>query len=376
MHTAQRISDSVFSSQEKHWLALASDGDIDPIDIDELRAWLFQTPSRLDQTSLAAWTALAATLVWKSDDNKAHPGDGLLVRMLLDHALTVPMHVWMAEGEPLVKDTPNPNYVPNFDDDDVGDQRAVRPAYDSLLHLLALLSSSEAGLGPHPIFMEIVHSGWEPGPLLHHLDKVREMQALYIKTDRTPSAVTAQGHLIEGVLAAMGTSAWRPAPNSLWSLLWDSGMHDYYGNNSGTENELQLKRAQQRASATAAWTTFPQYAGVALAAYQESPGYRNHMKAEHFAPFPFDASHDAQTLQIWLDIWQRKDMTWNKNSTLCAGLIEHHPKVAHLLEMHCSFYTQPEDAMRDIANIAEAFQHAIGRGTYEQLSISDFNVPS
>ena len=303
-------------------MALASDGDIEPIDIDELRVWLFQAPGRLDQTSLAAWTSLTATLVWKSD-KKAHPEEGLLVRMLLDHALTVPMHVWMAEGEPLVKSTPNPNYVPNFDDDDAGDQRAVRPAYDSLLHLLAMLSSSEAGLGPHPIFMEIIHSGWKPGPLLEHLDKVREMQNVYMNIDGTHRTTTAQGRLIENVLSAMGTSAWRPAPCPIWALLWDSKMNDYYGNRERNkqEQELPLKRAQRIASATIVWTTFPQYAGLALAAYTQSAGHRDHINADFLFPFPFDASHDTQTLKTWLHTWQRKDISWTANPTLCASLI-------------------------------------------------------
>lgn len=369
----QRLSDSDFVQQEKLWLALADQGDTDPIDVDALRIWLDQAPGRLEQTSLAAWTSLGTVLVWRTqDETTAHPEDVRLSRAVLDHALTVPIHVWMAEGPPLVEKTVNPDYVPNMEDGDEDDGPA-RPAYDALRSFLGTLSFADAGQGPSSIFMGILASGWEPAPLLHHLDHAREIQALYVENENSPKTSTAQAFLIEAALSAMGTSAWRPSQHTAWSMLWNENVHAYYQPDEGAYGP-RIRSGEQRRAAAAALETFPQYAGMALNAYLTWPKLRRSMNAADMFPFPFEHSCDANTLETWVRCWQNRDNNSIGAKTACHLLEQHHPQIAHLLDMHCSLYTTAHDARRNATNIMESFQHLVGGKEPDTLSIGHLDL--
>ena len=368
-----RLSDFDFLQQQTLWLTLAHEGDIEPVDKAALRQWLCEAPRRMEKTSLAAWVSLTGLLVWATlEDEAGHPNDAILLRAVLEHALTVPLHVWMAEGEPLVKSKPNPNYVPNEDDEEMPD---ARPAYDALRSLLGMLSFADAGVGPHPSIVALFESDWNPGPLLHYLDQAREIQGLYVCTEHTPKTSTAQGFLLEGVLSAMGNSSWRPPEHPAMAMLWDKEAHAYYKYDSPTgRDSLSLRNKEQRLAARAAYEAFPQYAGKALLAYLQWPEMRQHMKAETFFPFPFDQSHDLQTLEALVRTWQQQNSVSSGTKALCNELKKHHPDVAHLLEMHCSFYSQPNHALQHLSDITMSFRQIVGREKPQMFSIEHLDL--
>lgn len=375
--TPSRFSDFDFVQQAALWLSLAHEGDIDPVDKNMLRKWLAEAPGRMNQTSLAVWVSLTGLLVWIThDEEQAHPSDGPLVRAVLDHAVGVPIHVWMAEGHPLVESIPNPNYVPSEDDDP--EEHENRPAYDALRGLTGMLAMAEAGLGPHPTLSAVLASGWEPGPLLGHLDQAREIQALYVETEYTPKTHTAQGYLICGILSAIGTSDWRPQAHPALAMLWDKDAHDYYRyEGSISSGELPLRNTEKRHAAQRTLAAFPEYAGLALNTFLDWTNLRRLMGADAFFPFPFEKSHETDTLHALVRCWQQRNGGAHLGSpNICAGLIYHHPEVANLLEMHCSFYTQPNHALNNLPSIMGAFEHVVGVRENQTLSIDHLDLGS
>lgn len=271
MHSIPRIPDNDFLRLQTEWLELQNNNNADGIDLVTLRIWLAQAPSRLEQTSLAIWTSLTGVLVLATEkDAQCNPLDGPLIKQLLDHALTIPMHVWLAEGKSLVQDKINPDYLFNAENDDSDFVFEARPAYDELRSLFSLLSWQSKDAGPHSLFMATLALGWQPGPLLSHLDSVREIQMLQAENARASRTDTAQGFLLESCLSAMAISDWRPAPHNVWGMLWDTGIHAYY-----TDDDIQYrpideqrKRAlEQRKASAAVLAHFPEYTGLALRSY-------------------------------------------------------------------------------------------------------------
>ena len=372
-----RFSDSEFVSQEKLWLKLAHEGDVEPVDKEALRQWLTEAPGRLRQTSLAAWTSLAGLLLWVTHDSGiAHPKDGHLVRKLLDHALTVPIHMWMAEGEPLVKESVNPNHVPSDEEDEPSDHDA-RPAYDALRGLTGMMAMAEAGLGPHPTLTAVLASGWQPGPLLAHLEQAREIQMLYCERPQTLTR-TAQGYLVDGILSAIGTSEWRPEAHPAMALLWGPEVQEYYSQEPDhTLGQERLRSQELGQAAQRVFQAFPEHAAQALRTFVDMPALRRHMGAAAFFPFPFDKSHDVQTLGALLRCWQQRDNVFHRGTKgFCDELTRHHPDVANLLEMHCSFYTQPNHALNNLPSIIEAFEHVVGVRENQMLNIDHLDLGS
>jgi hypothetical protein len=98
------------------------------------------------------------------------------------------------------------------------------------------------------------------------------------------------------------------------------------------------------------------------------------MDAQVFFPFPFDQSNDTLTLEAFLRLWQQKNRGFFSATRLCEHLVQYHPQVANMLEMHCSFYNQPSQAVMNLHNMTEAFQSLIGCSTIQTLSIKHLDL--
>lgn len=373
MSTARPFSTAEFVQKEREWLELAHEGDIDPVDATELRAWLEQTPGRLNQTSLTAWVEMTGLLLWKTHGNEqATPSDGELLRSVLDHALTIPMHVWMAEGKPLVASKPNPHHVPSEDDEE---DHETRPAYDALRGVMGMLSLAETGQGPHPTMMAALALGWQPGPLLHHLDQAREIQAVYVETEYTPKTDTAQGFLVSAVLAAMGSSPWVPQAHPCLAMLWDKNVHNYYQRDTSHDGIGRRTNKERSQAAKTAFDAFPQYAGQALLAYLNWNDLRHSLRSDQMFPFPFKESHGTQTLEALVRSWQQQHHSMRVSAkAVCKQIEHHHASLAHLLEVHCSFYSQPEHAIQNLSDLMESFHVVIGKEHMQTLSIAHLDL--
>lgn len=358
------------------WEQLAQEGDSEAIDANEVRRWLALMPARLDAVTLAHWGETLSTLAWVTIEDENDSPDGPLLVAFLEHAVKVPLHVWLAEDENW-----SAPHVP-YEDYENGYEEPphARSSYDGLLRILRMLSFS-CGAGPHPMLMAALHVGWEPTALLDHLDGAREIQRLYCeeharhRADGPPTSLTAQAFLLESVLGAMACSAWRPADRGhpAWSGLWDSNVHGYYQETEAS-GELALHGAEQRRAAEAALESFPQLKGQAMQAYLEWRQLRVKLMAGRFFPLAVETDQGLDVLLPLLSAWLKKNGTNRGATALCEQLQEQHPAIAQLLEMHCSFYVQPNHAMRDAASLLDAYQNALGLNQGTPLSIAHLDL--
>lgn len=368
--------DAQLMAQYLRWEQLAQEGDSEAIEANDVRRWLARMPVRLTAVSLAAWGETLSNLAWVTIEDEGNSPDGHLLVAFLEHALKVPMHIWLAEDEHW-----SPPVVP-YEDYENGYEEPphARSSYDGLLRVLRMLSFS-SGSGPHPMLMAALQLGWEPTSLLDHLDGAREIQRLYCeenvhhRSEAPPTSLTAQAFLLEGVLGAMATSTWRPRNRThpVWAGLWNSHVHGYYQETEAI-GELALHGAEQRRAAEAALVTFPHFKGQALQAYLDWRQLRDKLVANRF--FPLSPEHDQglSVLVPLLAAWLKKEGTHRGAVALCNQLETQHPAVAQLLEMHCSFYAQPNHAMRDAPSLLDAYQNALGLNQHPPLSIAHLNL--
>lgn len=371
-----QLDDAQLMAQYLRWEQLGQEGDTEAIDANQVRHWLAHMPARLSAVTLAGWGETLSNLAWVTIEDEGASPDGHLLVAFLEYAVKVPLHVWLAEDENWVAPTvPYEDYENGYEE-----PPHARSAYDGFLRALRMLSFS-SGAGPHPMLMAALHLGWEPTSLLDHLDGAREIQRLYCeenahhRSEAPPTSLTAQAFLLEGILGAMATSTWRPnnRTHPVWEGLWNSHVHGYYQETEAI-GELALHGAEQRRAAEAALVAFPHFKGQAMQAYLDWRQLRVKLIAHRF--FPLSAQHDngLAVLVPLLSAWLKKDGTNPGATALCNQLVQQHPAVAQLLEMHCSFYTQPNHALRDAPSLLDAYQSALGLDQDTPLSIAHLDL--
>lgn len=278
---------------------------------------------------------MARFLWFTCKDNKHRPQDALLLRSVLEHALTVPMEIWLTEDSSFVQEW----------DPDEPERPTPRRAYDAL----------------HQQRWNISAPNFCPGIAI-------ELQKEYVESAfiRTSITDTIQGLLLEAVLSAMATSPWRPVQHDVWALLWDTDAHGYYNydypSRPKTARIQALKKARE---------AFPQYAGLALTKYMTNRYIGRHTDQEYIFPFPFDVCHEGVTLTALVMLWSDEDEFGRARTRVRQLLTQHHPDVAYFLEMHQSLYDQPKDAIEAAGGVLEAFQEMLGLKVRGTLCISD-----
>lgn len=358
-------SEQDFVQQAQVWLRLIDEGDTDPIDADALRGWLSQMPQRLSETSIEVWTLLMGGLIWVTgSEQPAKEQDCLLLKQVLDHALTVPMHEWLAEQSTSRENGAEDDYTEK------------RPAYDALRWLMFMLANGYRDEGPATVFVEVLQHHWEPGPLLWHLDQAREIQALYMDDDRSPGCSTAQNLLIQAVLSAMGTTPWRPQNHPVWELLWQRGIHTYYHDEAHYESGPPPRQSEKRNAAAAAYQLFPEHTALMLSSYFQWKDLRRHLPPEKLFPLALQQDDDDKLLRALLYSRYQQHNTHNGGIAFNRALVQHHPEVVHLLDMHNSFYAQPHQAMNAIGDAAPAFHRLLEQRTVELLPLPDLDADS
>lgn len=353
------VFDNDLQRQAHAWLLLVDEGDTEPIVVDDLRRWLDQMPQRLSETTLTDWTLLMGTLIWSTYD-QPEPNDAVFLKTLLDHAVTVPMHEWLAE-EPAADRARSPNGVD------------PRPAYDALRWLTYMLSRGAEDEGPANLFVQTLGLGWAPEHLLWHLDQAREIQSLYMDDDGEHERHTAQNLLIQAVLATMGTTTWRPTEHPVWELLWLRGVHTYYHDEVNYEPGPPPRKQEKRQAALATYQLFPQYTPLVLTSYNQWKDLRRHLPLSSLFPLVLTQSDPEKLLRALLSCRAQRSNVHNGGVEFNKVLTAHHPELVELLDLHTSFYAQPHQASNAAGDVVEAFCRMVNRTAVDSLALPDLD---